>query len=126
MAAIVGIHGIAQQFAGGYQLGSVWFDAVRDGLTAAGCRARAEALAPDDVRVAFFGNLFRPPGTMAVHEPAFSAADVKPGLERDLLTAFFQAAVAQDPSLGAPEGAMPAGRAAVQVMLDRLARSGWS
>ena len=54
--------GIAQQFRGGYQLGSVWYDAVRDGLTVAGHRAVAEALAPTDVEVAFFGNLFRPSG----------------------------------------------------------------
>lgn len=48
---------------------------------------------------------------------------MKPGLERELLTAFFDAAVAQDPALGVPEGAMGVGRAAVQVMLGRLARS---
>jgi hypothetical protein len=122
MAGIVGIHGIAQQFQGGHQLGSAWYDAVRDGLTAAGCRPAAEALAPADVRIAFFGDLFRPPGSMAGHEPPFSAADVRAGAERDLLTAFYQAAVGQDPSLGAPEGAMGAGRAAVQVMLAGLAR----
>ena len=123
MGTIVGIHGIAQQFRGGYQLGSVWYDAVRDGLTVAGHRAVAEALAPTDVEVAFFGNLFRPSGSMAVQEPPFSAADVQSGAERDLLTVFYEAAVAKDSSLGVPEGAMPAGRAAVQVMLQRLARS---
>jgi PGAP1-like protein len=122
MAGIVGIHGIAQQFRGGYQLGSAWYDAVRDGLVAAGHRSAAEALAPIDVRVAFFGDLFRAPGSMAVHEPPFSAADVQVGAERDLLTAFYQAAVEQDPSLGVPEGAMGPGRAAVQVMLAGLAR----
>lgn len=123
MARIVGIHGIAQQFRGGYELGRVWYDAVRDGLVAAGHGPTADALAPTGIRVAFFGNLFRPPGTMAAQEPPFSAGDVKPGLERDLLTTFFQAAVAQDPSLGMPEGAMGPGRAAVQIMLDRLVRS---
>ena len=123
MAGIVGIHGIAQQFGGGYQLGSVWYDAVRDGLVAAGHRPVAEALTAADVCVAFFGDLFRPPGSMAVQEPPFSAADIQPGLERDLLTAFYEAAVAQDASLGVPEGAMPAGRAAAQVMLAQLVRS---
>lgn len=123
MAGVVGIHGIAQQFRDGYQLGTVWYDAMRGGLVAAGHRSVAEGLAPPDLQVAFFGDLFRPPGTMPVGEPPFSAADVQPGLERDLLTAFFQAAVTQDPSLGVPEGAMGPGRAAVQVMLDRLARS---
>jgi hypothetical protein len=123
MAGIVGIHGIGQQFGGGYQLGDVWFKAIRDGLVKAGHPKTAEALAPEEVRVAFFGDLFRPPGTMAVAEPPYSPADIQPGLERDLLTTFFDAAVAQDPALGAPKGAMGPGNAAVQVMLSRLARS---
>src|SRR5271166_2922732 len=123
MAGIVGIHGIAQQFRGGYQLADVWFNGIRDGLVAAGHTKTAETLAEGDVRVAFFGGLFRPPGTMAVAEPPYSAADVEPGLERDQLAVFFEAAVAQDPALGVPEAAMGGGRAAVQVMLNRLARS---
>jgi hypothetical protein len=122
MVGIVGIHGIAQQFRGGYQLESVWYDAVRDGLVAASRRPVAETLAPTDVRVAFFGNLFRPSGSMAVQEPPFSAADVLPGTERDLLMAWYHVAAKQDPSLGEPEGAMGAGRTAVQVMLAGLAR----
>ena len=61
---------------------------------------------------------------MAAQEPPFSAADVQPGLERDLVTELYRAAVAQDPSLGPPAGAMGPGRAAVQVMLERLLRSG--
>jgi hypothetical protein len=123
MAVIVGIHGIAQQFRGGYQLGDVWFNCIRDGLVAAGHPAAAGSLAPDDVRVAFFGGLFREPGTMPAGEPPYSAADVQRGLESDLLTVFFEAAVAQEPALAPPEGAMAPGRAAVQVMLNRLARS---
>jgi hypothetical protein len=123
MAVIVGIHGIAQQFKGGYQLGTVWFDAVRDGLTAAGYRPTAGALVPADLRVAYFGDLFRPQGAMAAQEPPFSAADVQPGLERDLVTELYRAAVAQDRSLGPPAGSMGPGRAAVQVMLERLLRS---
>jgi hypothetical protein len=123
MAEIVGIHGIAQQFGGGYQLGEVWFNAMRDGLVVAGHPDAAAALTADKVQVAFFGDLFRAPGTMAAGEPPYSAADVKPGPERDLLTTFFDAAAAQDTALGVPEGAMGPGRVAVQVMLARLARS---
>ena len=123
MAAVVGVHGIAQQFGGGYQLGAVWYDALRDGLSAAGYRLAADALGPADVRVAFFGGLFRPSGTMAAQNPPFSAADVRPGLERDLLAEFYRAVVEQEVALGAPEGAMGPGKAGVQVMLDRLLRS---
>jgi len=123
MAVIVGVHGIAQQFKGGYQLGSVWFDALRDGLKAAGYRAAADALAPTDLRVAFFGDLFRPKGAKAGGEPPYTAADVKPGPERDLLKSWYSAAVEQDPSLGPPAGAKGPGRVAAQVMLARLLQS---
>jgi hypothetical protein len=123
MAKIVGIHGIAQQFGGAYQLGTVWYDAIRDGLERAGHRPKAEALAPGDVRVAFFGDLFRPPGALAGGEPPYTPADVRPGLERDLLDRWYEAAVEQDSSLGPPEGALGAGRAAVQAMLYRLLKS---
>ena len=123
MTGIVGVHGIAQQFRGGYQLADVWFNGIRDGLVAAGNPRMAEALAPADVHVAFFGDLFRPPGTMATAEPPYLAADIEPGLESDLLTMLFEAAVAEDPALGPPEGAMGLGRVTIQVMLNRLARS---
>ena len=123
MAKIVGIHGIAQQFVGAYQLGTAWYDAIRDGLERAGHRSEAEALVPGDVRVAFFGDLFRPPGAMAGGEPPYTPADVRPGPERDLLERWFEAAVEQDSSLGPPEGALGAGRVAVQAMLYRLLKS---
>src|SRR5262245_44244312 len=123
MAAIVGVHGIAQQFRGGYTLGSVWFDSLRDGLAAAGYRPVADGLAPADLRVAFFGDLFRPTEAMAGGGPPYTPADVQVGPERDLLRQFYQAAVEQDPSLGAPPGAMGAGRVAAQTMLERLLRS---
>lgn len=123
MAGIVGIHGIAQQFGGGYQLGSVWYPALRDGLKKAGYAPLAAALAATDLEVAFFGDLFLPPGTMAAGGPPLSANDVRPGPETELLTAFYEAAVAQNPALGPPPGALGAGKAAVQVMLNRLAKS---
>lgn len=123
MAAVVGIHGIGQQFSGGYQLGTVWFDAVRDGLLRAGHRATAEMLVSGDLRVAFFGDLFRPRGAMATQGPPFAAADIASGLEQDLLAAFFEAAVAQDPSLELPDGAMGVSRMMIQIMLARLART---
>ncbi len=123
MAAIVGVHGIAQQFRGGYQLGSAWFDALRDGLARAGFRTTADGLAGTDVRVAFFGDLFRPEGAMAGGEPPYTAADVEPGPERDLIGCWYESAVEQDPSLSPPPGAMGLGKMAAQGMLERLLRS---
>ena len=123
MAVITGIHGISQQYAGGFKLTTVWYEALRDGLTAAGHRSVAEALSKDQVRVAFFGDLFRPGGAMTGQDPPLGAADIPPGVERDLMTGLYEAAVSQDPSLGPPVGAMGPGMAAVQVMLERLLRS---
>ncbi len=123
MAVVVGVHGIAQQFKGGYQLGSVWFDALRDGLAAAGFRATADGLAESDLQVAFFGELFRPDGAMAGGEPPYTPVDVQTGPERDLLGRWYEAAVKQDPSLEPPPGAMGPGRVAAQAMLERLLRA---
>jgi pimeloyl-ACP methyl ester carboxylesterase len=83
----------------------------------------ADGLAETDVRVAFFGNLFRPKAPMAGGEPPYTPTDVEPGPERELLEFWYAAAVEQDPSLGPPEGAMGPGRMAAQAMLQRLLRS---
>jgi hypothetical protein len=109
MPEIVGIHGIAQQYRGPFQLADVWLAGIRDGLFAAGHHDTARALSPEDVRVAFFGELFRLPGTMAAMDPPFIASDIGAGPERDLLTAFYDAAVASNPALAEPAGAMSGG-----------------
>ena len=62
--------------------------------------------------MAFFGDLFRPEGSMAAADPPYLAADIRLGLERDLLTTLYGAAVDQDPALAAPDGAMAKGMAA--------------
>jgi hypothetical protein len=123
MAVIVGIHGMAQQFKGGYELRSVWFDALRDGLAGAGHGATADALAAASLRVAYFGDLFRPTGALAAGEPPFSTADIRPGPEQDLLAELYEAAIEHEPSLAPAPGSMGSERVAVQVMLERLLRS---
>jgi pimeloyl-ACP methyl ester carboxylesterase len=120
---ILGIHGIAQQYESGPQLTRTWFDALRGGLEAANCRAKADGLSEGDVRVAYFGTLFRPKGAKAGGEPPYTAEHVKPGPERDLLGTLYEEAVAHDSSLGPPRGAKGSGRVAVQVMLAGLLRS---
>lgn len=50
----------------------------------------------------YFGHF----GTMAAADPPYSATDLAPGLERDLLNVWFDAAAAQDPRLDAPETAL--------------------
>ena len=53
----------------------------------------------------------------------FTPSDIKPGPERALLETWYAAAVKKEPALGPPPGAMGAGRATVQRMLERLLRS---
>lgn len=120
---ILGIHGISQQFESGPELTQPWWLAVRGGLEAAGFRETADNLSLADIRVVFFGDLFRPDGAMAVGGPLFTSADITSGPERELLEKWYMAAVKLDPSLGPPDGALGPGRVAVQVMLERLMRS---
>jgi hypothetical protein len=123
MPRVLGVHGIGQQYRSGPELTRGWWEALRGGLEVAGFRATANNLAETDLRVAFFGDLFRPKGALAGGEPPYTPADLQPGPERDLLQAWYDAAVAQNPSLGPPEGALGAGRRAAQAMVERLLRS---
>jgi hypothetical protein len=123
MALIVGIHGIAQQYQSGPQRTGEWLLALRGGLEAAGFRPVADRLTEADLRVAFFGDLFRPPGSMAGDAPPYTEKDLGPA-DEELLAVFYQEAVAQDPAIGPPAGAM-AGRVPVpvQATLAGLLRS---
>src|SRR5262245_21185858 len=123
MRRILGVHGIAQQYRSGPELTRGWLEALRGGLEVAGFRAKADELAEGDVRVAFFGDLFRPKGAMAGGEPPYTPADVTGELERSLLERWYAAAIEQDPSLGPPAGALGPSRVAAQVVLHRLLRS---
>ncbi|WP_067992911.1 PGAP1-like alpha/beta domain-containing protein [Nocardia pseudobrasiliensis] len=123
MAVVVGVHGIAQQYRGGYQLAAAWLVALRDGLVAAGHADAAERLGVDDLRVAFFGDLFRPAGAMSAQGPQFTVADVKPGLERELLTALYDEVVTVEPELAPPEDSMGPGRVGLQVVVAKLLQS---
>lgn len=123
MARVLGIHGIAQQYRGGPQLTYLWWLATRGGLEAAGHREAADRLIDTDVRVAFYGDLFRPKGSMAGGGPPYTAADVRPGPERELLQAWYDQAVKQEPGLGPSEGSMGPGKVATQVMVEKLLRS---
>ena len=123
VAKIVGIHGIAQQYKGGNELRAEWLPALKDGLIAAGRRDLSDAVREDDLRVSFFGNLFRPRGAMGGEYPPFTAADLTSDAEVALLTEFYDQAVALEPQLGPPTGALGPVRVGVEVMAERLLRS---
>src|SRR4051812_1909363 len=101
MGRIVCVHGIGQQVAGEQTLLHDWTPALMDGLTRAGHR---DAATTEDVTMGFYGYLFRPPGDLlAVDDPIFTAADVEPGMEEDLLLAWWREASRVDPKVASPE-----------------------
>ncbi|HUN78447.1 MAG TPA: alpha/beta hydrolase [Solirubrobacteraceae bacterium] len=122
MAKVVGVHGIAQQHRGGPQLTKQWLLDVQGGLEVAGFRSTADALGASDLRVAFYGDLFREPGTMDTDPPAYAADDLDED-DVELLEALYDQAVGQQPELGATRDAMAGIRPTVREMLDRVLRS---
>jgi hypothetical protein len=130
MAKIVGVHGIAQQYLGAYTLTDRWLPALRDGVATVD-RALAASLSADDLRVSYYGDLFRPRGALAV-EDDFSPEDLKSDEELELLHVLYNEALDGQPDENAPPGALgPVGdmvtrlgrTAAVQRMLERLLAS---
>lgn len=123
MPRILGVHGIAQQYGSAPQLGHAWWLAIRGGLEAANHREAAETLSQDDVRVAFYGELFRLTGSKAGDGPPYSAEHVKTLAELELLEAWYQHANAEEPEADAGMATKGPARAAVQIMLNRLLRT---
>ncbi len=119
---VVCVHGIGKQLDGEHTLLSQWRPALQDGL------GRADAtglLADTEVRVAYYGDLFRSSGQpLAVGDPFYRASDVEPGLETDLLLEWWKAAAAIEPevvALGADTLARTPG--SVQAALRALSHS---
>jgi hypothetical protein len=99
MARIVAVHGIGQQLKGPHTLKETWLPAMRDGLTLAG----AAVPAAEDLACAFYGNMFRRPGTKGVGEPPYRAGDLKEGFERELLEAWWEEAAATEHQVPGPD-----------------------
>lgn len=109
MARVVGVHGIGKQSDGEDVLLKVWRPALLSGLRRTGALSATgtdsgDALAESDVWMAFYGDLFRPPGRrLAVGDPRLTAADVEPGLEEELLLAWWRHAAQTDPAVVPPD-----------------------
>jgi hypothetical protein len=119
---VVCVHGIGKQRDGEQTLLSQWRPALQDGLTRAGATG---LLADAEVGVAFYGDLFRPPGQpLAVGDPYYRASDVEPDFEAELLLEWWKAAAAAEPQVVAP-GANTLARTpgSVQAALQALSRS---
>lgn len=98
MSRIVCVHGIAQQFKGANTLLSHWAPALADGAALAGTRVEL-----DDVAMAFYGDLFRPKGHRSLGIPEYDTADVREGVEQDLLRALWEEAARNDPAVPGPD-----------------------
>ncbi|MFE0774488.1 hypothetical protein [Streptomyces sp. NPDC058861] len=99
MSRVVLVHGIAQHVKGPETTARAWLPALNDGLRLSG----ADALPPQDVSVAFYGDLFRPSGHRALGEPPLTASDVLPGLEDDLLLSWWRGAADAEPRVPGPD-----------------------
>ncbi|WP_181449536.1 hypothetical protein [Streptomyces cyaneus] len=103
MARIVGVHGVGKQRLGGNTLLKDWEPALADGLD----RAGGIRLGPGEMRMAFYGDLFRPPGhTLAIGDPMFTADDIDDegfeGFEAELLLEWWTEAARTDPAVPPP------------------------
>ncbi|MFC8514487.1 hypothetical protein [Streptomyces sp. NPDC057257] len=100
MTRLVLLHGIAQQHKGPDSLLADWYPALSDGVTLTGAE-----LSREDVAMAFYGDLFRPPGHRGLGEPDLDASDVEEGLERDLLLAWWEVAAREESQVPGPDAA---------------------
>ncbi|MFC8515576.1 hypothetical protein [Streptomyces sp. NPDC057257] len=101
MARIVGVHGVGKQRLGSNTLSKDWEPALADGLE----RAGGPKIAPGDLRMAFYGDLFRPPGhdlSLSPGDPFLTADDVDEGFEADLLMEWWSACARTDPAVPPP------------------------
>ncbi|MCL8010266.1 hypothetical protein [Streptomyces sp. AS02] len=99
MARIVGVHGVGKQRLGGNTLLKDWEPALADGLD----RAGSSPFGPGEFRMAFYGDLFRPPGhTLAVGDPMFTPDDVDEGFETELLLEWWAECARTDPAVPPP------------------------
>ena len=132
MARIVGIHGIGHQISSGPQLADEWWPAIVGGLEAAGQDKDAANLERADVRVVFFGALFRGASERLGMTTASQGARLQPesepsisdeGDEAELVRQFYKEAVRQDPSLDPGEERRSLAFLDVQEMLAKLLKS---
>jgi hypothetical protein len=116
MARIVAVHGIGQQLEGPETQALHWRAPLVDGVRLSGRPAVDQA----DVVVAFYGDLFRAPGTKGARAIEWTVGDVDDDFERELLADWAQEAATLEDGGVPPKGGTPQ---AVQWGLAVLSRS---
>jgi hypothetical protein len=98
VARVVCVHGVGQQREAAETLHAAWAPALCGGVGLAGGQ-----LPEAEVRCAFYGDLFRPPGRhLAVGDPLIRAEDLD-SFEQDLLAAWWAEAARTDAAVVAPD-----------------------
>ena len=98
MPQIVAVHGIAQQLKGENLLHSAWLPALRDGLS----RAGVELPSDDDLKCAFYGDLFRKKGMKALGDIPYAANNVTEW-EQELLEVWWREAARVEAEVRGPD-----------------------
>ncbi|MDH6115041.1 hypothetical protein P3T36_007330 [Kitasatospora sp. MAP12-15] len=99
MSEIVFVHGVGKQYLSEDSLARDVVPELLGGLRLAG----GPVPAPGDVGIAFYGDLFRPPGTRGGQQPPYDANDVETEDEYRLLMAWWAEAARTDPAVPAPD-----------------------
>ncbi|MFD9305471.1 antibiotic ABC transporter ATP-binding protein [Streptomyces sp. NPDC060048] len=116
MGAVVFVHGVGKQYLSEDSLARDVVPELLGGVRLAG----GPVPAVEDVGVAFYGDLFRPSGARAGHEPPYDAGDVETEEEFRLLIAWWAEAARTDP--GVPDPAEAGTRGAGGWMVSQALR----
>lgn len=100
MSRVVLVHGIGQQVKGPQTLLAEWYPALCDGLTLAGDGVR---VARAEVTVAFYGDIFRPPGTRGLDGPLLDSSDVTDAEDERWLRTWWEEAARLESAVDGPE-----------------------
>jgi hypothetical protein len=120
MAAIVGVHGIMNQQMGRHQLIADWGPALADGLE----RAAGHRVPIPDLDIAFYGDLFLPGQSGAVHKGPASEQAGFTEEDADALSPFAEEAVTALGSGPLPdEELVTKGRTSVPLPIQRILRT---
>ena len=99
MNTIVCIHGIGQQVEGEDSLLARWIPAIRDGIG----RAGGKRPDPEQVAMAFYGDLFRKEGAKALGVPPYDESDITEDWEKEMLEAWWLEAARVEEAVPGPE-----------------------
>lgn len=108
MAKIVGVHGINHELSGSHLIHHDWLPALKDGLDRVGATLESD----NELRCAFYGDIFRGRPKSGTGIPEYDASDIDSDWEKELLVQWWKEAAKvengiKDPSDVSREKATP-------------------